>query len=342
MLSSARAFLSYAHVEPDAAFAAHLSDALSRRGLRVWYDRDLKARGGADLNKEIADAITESNLVISVATGAAYASRYCLAELIYACELGKPIMSLALDGPPTRPDILLPLAPYPVLDLKGLDSDRAIARIVDAIRLAGISIADLDETADPAPAFRRIWPSYSWLRTQTADQLRERVRRLVEARALNPQNGWSALSEALLWIQLESLERATTQAQAAVSELPLEPEPLYVLGLCDALAAGRPPRSRPKVEAALAHLAQARRKQSPRAHADVLSAILVRSYYLEHRLTPPASPEFFLDLAVKDDRIIDAGEFDRLAHLFPEHQTMIADALTSAARVRGIHEGATP
>jgi TIR domain/NB-ARC domain/WD domain, G-beta repeat len=86
-------FLSYAR-DDDAAFVARLYERLTRKGRRVWWDREHMPSRGTTFLQEIREAIAGADRLAVVLGPAALTSEYVRAEWQYALSLSKPVTPL--------------------------------------------------------------------------------------------------------------------------------------------------------------------------------------------------------------------------------------------------------
>ena len=86
-------FISYARVDHDQT--AQLAQALERRGLSVWWDRELV--GGDEFSAEIEKALEAAGAVIVCWSAAGAKSRWVKDEASLAADANK-LISISLDG----------------------------------------------------------------------------------------------------------------------------------------------------------------------------------------------------------------------------------------------------
>jgi hypothetical protein len=311
--SADQVFISYAHAPADERAADFAADLANAAGLYPWIDRlRLRATTGEALNTEIAEAIRGSRAVMLVASSVSYASPYVRSEVSHALVCGVPVIRLEIE-PVEPPDELLPVRSCRRVRLHQLGRDNWPSALIDSLATTGLKVRtptaiDPLLTADA----RVLRPSYRMLKKADEARWREYVERLTAARALNPANGYNALSLAMLRLFLKDAPRAIEAAEVAVRDLPREPDAYFAFGL--ARAAAQPLRTafHADIEAILQDLARARRLERPRAHVDCLSAIIVAEHYLPNRLSAPIEPMRLVEMASAEDRWRDAEEIERV------------------------------
>jgi hypothetical protein len=285
--SSEQVFISYAHSPPDERAAEFAADLANAAGLHPWIDRlRLQAATGQALNSEIAAAIRASRAVLLIASSTSYSSPYVRAEVSVALVSGLTVLRLEIE-PVEPPDDLLPLRACRRIALHQLGRDTWPKVLIETLAAEGLKVRATGSMDPLLTADARVLrPSYRTLKLADETRWREFVGRLTAARTLNPGNGYNALSLAMLRLFLKDSPRAIEAAEAAVRELPREPDAYFALAL--ARASSQPLRTafHADVEAMLQDLARARRLNNPRAHVDCLSAIIVSAPYLPNGLTP--------------------------------------------------------
>lgn len=325
--SADQVFISYVHAPADERVAGFAVDLAASAGLYPWIDRlRLAAATGQALNAEIAAAINASQALLLIASSTSYASPYVRAEASHALTHGIPVLRLEVE-PVEPPNDLLPLRSCPRLELHQLSQDAWPAALLAALATLALKVRAPDSIDPLLTADARVLrPSYRTLKGADEARWREYVGRLTTARALNPANGYNALSLAMLRLFLNDADRAIEAAEAAVRDLPREPDAYFALAL--ARAAAEPLRStfHGTIETMLQDLARARRLQRPRAHVDCLSAIIIAEHYVLNRLTPPIEPMRLVNLAGGNDRWRDGEEIERLLDTL-----VISDASLRAA-----------
>ncbi|MGQ9627608.1 MAG: TIR domain-containing protein, partial [Anaerolineae bacterium] len=112
---SEHVFISYAH--ENLAFVEGLAAQLEGKGIKVWYDRDL--RPGRPWSLELERRIREAQAMLVVLTPESVASNYVRKEIHYASEIAKvpivPLMVRACDPP-------LPLVDLQYVDFQEKDN----------------------------------------------------------------------------------------------------------------------------------------------------------------------------------------------------------------------------
>lgn len=89
-----RIFISYARADEKALHS--LVTHLEKRGHIVWYDRELKDRGGQKWWDNILKEIRRANLIIPAVSDALIKSKPCRDELKYAFDLGKNVLPVKI------------------------------------------------------------------------------------------------------------------------------------------------------------------------------------------------------------------------------------------------------
>lgn len=314
-------FVSYAHAPHDETVSAWLRAFLHRGGVPTWCDvESLRARSGGALNAEIAAAIAASSAVAAVVSSHSLASEYCRAELIRAMEVAKPIVRLDIEVVARLPDVLLPLpaSARARVELHRLPRPGWPGQVAEAFSACGVGIDGVGvDSMEFGGEARLIRPNYLRLRRADGQTLRAIVGRLGAARELNPDNGYTQLSLALLWLHQGDAARALAAAGAAVERLPDAADAHHALALAQCLAAPPTSRSMAQTEAILRRLAVARRLPRAGSHIDLLSALVIANYYLPRYLHPPSPPEELLARGLEGDRPFDGEETLRVLDLEP-------------------------
>jgi TIR domain len=96
-------FVCYAHDERDAVLAEVAW--LRGRGLEVWYDEAIEA--GSRWSEDLAQAVEGCAAFLYFLSPRSVASRYCLDEVHYALECGRPIVPVELAPVTLTPGLRL-------------------------------------------------------------------------------------------------------------------------------------------------------------------------------------------------------------------------------------------
>src|SRR3954471_4126414 len=123
--------------------------------LFVDFDPDQGIPAGRSWERELYAALRRTDAVIFLASEASVASRWCFAELSLARSLGHPVFPVRLE-----PDVMLPLL-ADVQWIDRTDTEAGWARLVDALRSAGLDPADSfawDPTRSPYPGLMPFGP----------------------------------------------------------------------------------------------------------------------------------------------------------------------------------------
>lgn len=297
---SGSAFISYGHAPEDQRISQWIADTLRAGGLNVWRDDALQARGGADLNQEIASALSASACVVFVQSAISLSSRYCQAELVYAMELGKPILRVEMEA------VALGAVPPALLPLLG--EVRAIAKfhnaapetwlgvLAEAAARVGIDLrsANIDTTL-LSPYAHIVRPNYLRLREGDAQSWQAVQARLIEAQAIAPANGYTALSLSLLRTFLGEGAAALADAETALRNLPMVPDAYYAAALAACVSQRADRRAKPEVDAILNRLETARSLPGAGAHVWLLGAMVTDGFYIRRYLTPPMRVDAWLE-----------------------------------------------
>jgi hypothetical protein len=335
-------FLSYARRPYDEQVLRHIVAFLERAGVRYWWDAHAEARGGSELDTEIAHAINAARVVLVLASSQSLSSRYCQAEIAWALQHDKPIVRIDIER------YELPARMMPLLSAGVIDWDPDSPHANDAALASALAAKGLDAGAALAVGHGRdlvddpnaslIRPGYLQLRGTSADTWREHVRRLNQAAALNPHNGYNQLSLALLWLHARDAPRSLAAARAALSQLAREPDAHYVEALALCIQCRADLRSHSDVESILRRLAAARALPGAGAHIDLLSALVIANYYLPRYMTPPAAPDTLLLRGLSSGGRFDPGENARVLDLEP----VLDASFTPDARVLARYLEGTP
>lgn len=298
----------------------YLVGVLARWGLQPWWDVNLVATSGVALNREVAAAIEQADVVLVLLSSQSAASMYCLGEVGYCLERSKRIVRIDVE-PVATPAGLLPLSAARGVVWHGVTQGQAEADLARALTAEGI-VLDLSGMAGSAgsasdqlflddPDNATIRPRYSQLLAAGPDRAREYALRLARAAAANPANGFNALSLALVWLYIGDGQRALACAQVATAAMPQSSDAHYAEALALCMTRALDARTRAEVEDILRRLAIARRLTGAGAHVDVLTATVIANHYLPRYVTPPASPDAVLTAAISSGRRIDMDECRR-------------------------------
>jgi hypothetical protein len=140
--AGARCFISYSHTPRDEAALRYLVGVLARWGLQPWWDGNLVATSGVALNREVAAAIEQADVVLVLLSSQSAASMYCLGEVGYCLERSKRIVRIDVE-PVATPAGLLPLSAARGVVWHGVTQGQAEADLARALTAEGIV---LDQT----------------------------------------------------------------------------------------------------------------------------------------------------------------------------------------------------
>jgi hypothetical protein len=293
-------FISYGHEPADERAAAWVAEVLRASGHEVWRDDLLQERSGVALNAEIAEAIAARSHFIFVQSAMSLSSRYCQAEIAYALGRGKPLVCIELE--PTvagaMPPALLPLlgrAETTAL-FHGVTPDAWIARLAEAASRAGLVLRH--ESIDPlklSPYAYIVRPPYLRLKGSNAAAWASAQARLIEAQALAPTNGYTALSLALLRTFLGEAASAQADAEMALRHLPSVADAYYAAALAACAKQAPDRRAKPEADAILARLATGRTMEHAGVHLWLLAALVTDHFYERRYLPSPVTPAALIE-----------------------------------------------
>lgn len=296
----ASVFISYGHASEDRRVAAWLADLLRASGHDVWRDDSLRAQSGVELNKEIAEAIASRSHILFLQSSMSLSSGYCQAEVAYAMELAKPLVRIEIEPTEGRalPPQLLPLLGQAkaAAALHGAEPGTWSFLVADAVACAGLGLGGAD--IDPvrfSPYAHIVRPSYAALRSGDAASWASAQQRLIDARAIAPTNGYTALSLSLLRTFMGEADAARADAEIALQHLPRTPDAYYAaaLAMCAGLRAEK--RSKPEADAILSRLATGRAQSGAGVHLWLLAALVTEHFYTRRYLPAPAPPQILLE-----------------------------------------------
>ncbi len=112
-------FLSHARKHDDNEWVKRLADALSERGVEVWYDEKIKP--GDSLSEKIEEGLRQSRRIAFIVTPATARSNWMAFELGAALALNKPLIPIVAEDTPLE-DI-----PGPIRLRKSLSKDDPVA-----------------------------------------------------------------------------------------------------------------------------------------------------------------------------------------------------------------------
>src|SRR5437868_13513253 len=90
-------FISYTHDE-QSSFIAELANDIALFDCIVWYDEELRNKGGQEWWNIICEKIRECDIFVYVAVNEYFLSAPCHAELTYATELNKQLLPITLGN----------------------------------------------------------------------------------------------------------------------------------------------------------------------------------------------------------------------------------------------------
>lgn len=332
-----RVFISYAHAPPDDGVSQWLAQWFTESGHMVWRDDQLRHDQGGALNAEIATAIEQSDNVIALLSSAYLTSGYCRAELIRAMELSKPILRVQLE-PIERAIVagdLLPLlgeaGAVCTLDLANKGNwPRQVSEAAShlGVRLSDARVESMDFGAEAAI----IRPPYRQLKTASQDDWRRIERRLVEAQALSPANGYTALSLSLLRLHLGQYGDALHDIATARRHLPRVADVYHADALIQITERPVQKYALAEVTRTLDLLRQGRALPGAGQHLWLLAGLISQEYFAARYIDPPEPIAGLLAEGVSDApkqldevmRVVDIydrqGRFDALPGL---HETIV-------------------
>lgn len=164
------AFISYKHEPRSSLLADELFDQLSRRGIRVWYDRELN--GGEHWSQAIDAKIESAAFVIVIVTPASAASHYVTYEWSLALGKGKPVIPLLLEGTENTMHPRMSLIQHRDFRTQFSEQWKLLFRDIDRILHRAPSNEDTQPTP-PVEPLRPRQPTYPALSEWDKSQLRD-------------------------------------------------------------------------------------------------------------------------------------------------------------------------
>lgn len=296
-------FISYGHEPADERVAAWIAEALRASGHEVWRDDLLEERSGTALNSEIAEAIRTRSHVIFVQSAISLASRYCQAEIAYALEHGKPVIRIELESTQqcAMPPTLLPLLgqAQAAVAFHGVSPETWPERLAEAASRSGLDVRH--QAVDPiklSPYAHIVRPPYKRLKGSEKAAWLSAQSRLIEAQAMAPTNGYTALSLSLLRTFLGEAAAAQADAERALRHLPNVADAYYAAALAACARQAPDRRSKPEADAILARLSTGRAMQNAGTHLWLLSALVTDHFYERRFLRSPVSPGALIEEAL--------------------------------------------
>lgn len=125
-------FVCYAHEEREVVLAQ--IDWLRARGLVVWYDEAIAA--GSRWSDDLARAVDGCAAFLYFMSPRSVGSRYCLDEVHYALECGRPIVPVELAPVELTPGLKLSLGATHRLFMHRMEPDEFRARLERGLREA--------------------------------------------------------------------------------------------------------------------------------------------------------------------------------------------------------------
>src|SRR5580698_3495164 len=164
--------ISYA--SQDAATADAVVAALEGDGIKCWVaPRDVTP--GTFYADEIVHAIDAAKATVLILSGNAAASPHVVREVERAASKRHPVISLRLDQAPLPADLEYFLNTSQWLDASGGDTNRAIPKLVDAVRAA------IEKNATPGVSALTTAAGKSSRASYPADNIRSRYKVAVAA-----------------------------------------------------------------------------------------------------------------------------------------------------------------
>jgi TolB-like protein/Tfp pilus assembly protein PilF len=211
-------FLSYA--SQDAAVANTVVAALESQGIRCWIaPRDVTP--GEFYAGAIVHAIDAAKATVLILSGNAAASPHVVREVERAASKRHPVISLRLDQAPLPADLEYFLNTSQWLDASGGDTNRAIPKLVDAVRAA------IEKNATPGVSALTTAAGKSSRASYPADNIRSRYKVAVAAGSLVAVS-IAGLVAYRLWLPehqvVSPAPAVATGTPAAVTAAPVIPE----------------------------------------------------------------------------------------------------------------------
>jgi hypothetical protein len=139
-------FVCYAHDERDVVL--ELIEWLRGQGIQVWYDEAIEA--GSRWSEDLARAVDGCAAFLYFLSPKSASSRYCLDEVHFALECGRPIVPVELAPVTLTPGLKLSLGGMHRLFMHRLDPDEFRRKLARGVREAmkGGSTMHAIETRD--------------------------------------------------------------------------------------------------------------------------------------------------------------------------------------------------
>ena len=146
------AFISYKHEPRSSLLADGLYEQLTRRGIVVWYDRELN--GGEHWSQAIDAKIESAAFVIVIVTPASAASHYVTYEWSLALGMGKPVIPLLLEGTENTMHPRMSLIQHRDFRTQFNEQWKLLFRDIDRI----LQRTSSDDDTQPTPAVEPVRP----------------------------------------------------------------------------------------------------------------------------------------------------------------------------------------
>jgi hypothetical protein len=155
-------FVCYAHDER--ALVLEQVEWLRRQGFEIWYDESIE--GGSRWSEDLARAVEGCSAVLYFLSSRSAASRYCLDEIHFALECGRPIVPVELEPVMLTPGLRLSLGSTHRLFMHRMDAEEFREKLSRGLRAAmeGRLVQDVHGPAasEKQPVAPAVTPGFNW------------------------------------------------------------------------------------------------------------------------------------------------------------------------------------
>jgi hypothetical protein len=141
-------FVCYAH--DDWKVVSENIDWLRANGFEVWFDEAIAA--GSRWSEDLAQAVERCAAVLYFLSPRSASSRYCLDEIHFALECGRPIVPAEIEPVTLTPGLRLSLGGTHRLFMYKMDPEPFREKLASGLRAAMDGAVAPGLHADPAPA----------------------------------------------------------------------------------------------------------------------------------------------------------------------------------------------
>lgn len=159
-------FVCYAHRERE--MVVDLVDWLRSQGFAVWFDENIEA--GNRWSEDLARAVDGCAAFLFFMSPRSIASRYCLDEIHFALECGRPIVPVEVEPVTLTPGLRLSLGGTHRIFMYRMDAEAFRRKLA-----SGISAALAGDHAAPAVERSRATPHVGTMRVAAASSWRAQL-----------------------------------------------------------------------------------------------------------------------------------------------------------------------